>query len=206
MGYYIEQQIPDLSTLNRRWVGHFIKAMMSDGNETYQYQALKANYIRLTDSAIQMYGVARNLTFEYWDLHDGVHISAYSTASSYFESCLTNVHRASQHMHSLLSGPNSGELKKVLPAALTFTSNEFKKKISVLRNTVQHLEQKIVAGDPIPERTFFMPVASGPEIRRGNDTFKQLDRIEIGTKHLAFSDLASWLREMAWCAEILTNL
>lgn len=68
------------------------------------------------------------------------------------------------------------------------------------------MEERILKSKTVPEKTFFYPVAFGPEIKKGDDTFKQIDRIVIGTEEPKFADLADWLRDMAQCAEAMSNL
>lgn len=205
MSYYIEKHVPDLSGLTTGWVGHFTKALMTGTRGSYQYHALYHNFIRLVEASIQAYSAARLLTFEYWDSHDSVHISAYSSASSYLEICLTNVDRSMRHMDAILKSPESRDLNQLLPANLTFMDVEPRKRVRLIRNLIHHLEEKIVQGKLVPAKTFFLPVVNGPEIIRGSDTFKQLDRIEVGRVELLFVELASWLQEMAHCAKLMAE-
>jgi hypothetical protein len=76
-----------------------------------------------------------------------------------------------------------------------------------MRNEVQHFERLALYGrsDEIAKGAKIFLTCDGPERKRGSDTIKVIDRLEIGQHQITFTELAAWLREMAKCAQIIAE-
>jgi hypothetical protein len=207
MGYHIDlTNFLDLSGVERKFVSHFTKAMMTGGLGSYPEAAIKTNFIRLVDSAIDEYEEARRLTSIYWAPSNVVRIGSWTVSSSHFETCLTNAHRAIGHMEALLQAGAASDVANAIKSPPLFMEPTVIKKMNLIRNQIQHVEENVLRGKIIRPGTNFFPVADGPDQDRGTETFKVIDRIKIGTIDLMFSDLCPWLRDMARCAGIIASL
>ncbi|MGB8898802.1 MAG: hypothetical protein WCC90_05960 [Methylocella sp.] len=72
---------------------------------------------------------------------------------------------------------------------------------------MQHLEEKVLDGT-VPEKTPFMIQAVGPETpipEEPGQTLKTIDRLQIGSYEIKFSELCAWLMEMGECADKISK-
>jgi hypothetical protein len=200
---HVSLEIPDLSGLKTFYPEHYLNvAFLGNRVGGFQVASLVEAFVRLTGASIHQYQTGRAHIEAYWNTHHSIALSAILLGSSYFESCLVNVHRAIQHMKKIRNRDDVPDnLKALLPKRLRFIEEDAATRIKGVRDTIQHLDEKVLNGE-VPESTFAALIATGPTTptEDGNE-LKRIDRLSIGTKELEFSDLAEWLCEMDRCAE-----
>jgi hypothetical protein len=140
--------------------------------------------------------------------HAAIPLEVHTMASAYFEACLTNMHRAVRCMIKIRSRPDvPADLKSLIPKKPRFTEPRVADRIRDVRDAAQHLEEQVLKGT-VPEKTPFMIIAVGQETpvpEEPGQTLKTIDRLQIGTYEIKFSELCAWLQEMGECAEKITN-
>ena len=153
------------------------------------------------------YREARPLIHKAWN-DDGMGLRDNIRACAYFEACLTNMHRAVLFMRRILNRPDVPKaLKNLFPDKPLFTRSHITDRICNVRNAIQHLDKKVLNGT-IPANTPFALRANGPETPIPHEpaqTLKTIDRLQIGSHEIPFSDLCKWLLEMARCAEQISE-
>ena len=88
-----------------------------------------------------------------------------------------------------------------------FTEDRVANRIQNVRHAIQHLEEKILDGS-IPEFTPFALRADGAETPvpgEPGQTLKTIDRLQIGAYEIRFSELCTWLQEMALFADQISK-
>ena len=97
----------------------------------------------------------------------------------------------------------------MFPVAPHFTKDSIANRIREVRDTIQHMDERVLKGK-LPEGKTFMLTATGPETPvldsdQPNQTRKVIDRLTIGDVEVLFSELAAWLHEMGKCAESISK-
>jgi hypothetical protein len=72
-----------------------------------------------------------------------------------------------------------------------------------MRNDIHHMEELVLDGR-IKEGDSFALRPDGPETPHPSETgqtIKRIDRLVIGVREIQFSELSTWLKEMAGVAE-----
>ena len=100
------------------------------------------------------------------------------------------------------------DLKALFPDRPLFTTDAVANSIRDIRNTIQHMDDRVVRETTIPKDTPFMLMATGPEtpvLDQPGQTLKVIDRLTIGSEELLFTELVTWLHEMGECAEVISK-
>jgi hypothetical protein len=205
----IQLEIPELTEFSNGFPSHWVNIIFTRNRpDTYQIHAIVTTYVRLVEAAMAEYRQGRLLVHAFWNHHGSLQMSAHNMAAAYFEACLTNMHRAVQCMIKIRGRRDVPEdLKSLIPKKPRFTEDRIASRIRDVRHAVQHLEEQVLDGT-VPERTPFMIQAVGPEApipEEPGQTLKTIDRLQIGSFEITFSELCSWLREMGQCAEAISR-
>jgi hypothetical protein len=200
---HVSLEIPDLSDVKRFYPEHYLNILFL-GNRvgSFQVAALIEAFVRLTEASLHQYEAGRHHVEAYWSSHHSIAVSDLDLGSSYFESCLVNVHRAIRHMHKIRNRKDvPSSLKALLPKRLRFIEDDAATQIEGFRDTIQHFDDQVLRG-VVPEGTSAALTATGPVTpTEDSNELKRIDRLSIGTNELEFRHLAQWLREMSQCAE-----
>lgn len=122
-------------------------------------------------------------------------------ASSHFETCITNLHRALQYLKRIKSDRRISLSKNALPPHLWVFQDAVQEKVGNFRHAVQHTEDQILRGEI--STGAFMPLATGDDVEEEGVEIRVIDRIEFGEHRILFRDLACWIADLRKCAEAL---
>jgi hypothetical protein len=180
---------------------------------SYQVRAVITTYVRLVEAATTEYREARSLIHKAWN-DDGMGLRDNIRACAYFEACLSNMHRAVLFMRRIRNHHDvPDELKNKFKSEPQFIGPGIAEQICNVRHAIQHLDDRLLEPfkrrrPPIPENAPFALRANGPETPIPHDpgqTLKTIDRLQIGSHEIPFSDLCKWLLGMARCAEQISE-
>jgi hypothetical protein len=181
-----ELNIPDLSDLRQNTVWFAVtRIFVASGPDDYAQYALVTNYIRLVDLALDEYQDGRELASDYWE--PGARLGAMIRAAGYFEDCLSNVKRALNHLKVIRSNKDFPlELKEKLPRQLKVLRGDAEKKITNIRDGIQHLEKDV----------------ENLNVKQGNPICLMLEfeRLMLGDYSISYQEISEWLRELHQCA------
>lgn len=207
---YVHIQVPDIADYPQGFPSYWLKrTFLNSISTSYHINALATTYVRLVEAALTEYRLGQVKLKEFWNTHTSLNLSAMHRSISHFESCLFNMNRAINCFTRL-------RRHKDLPAALQQTLDEERPKfiadavasqIRDMRNAVHHLEERVMDGR-IAEGENFTLRSDGPEAPHATEvgqTNKTVDRLVIGKQEIMFSDLATWLVEMAQFADRLAG-
>ena len=117
----------------------------------YKVAVLIDAFMRLVQASLHQYETGCRHIETYYNTHDRIAMSHLILGSSYFESCLTNVHRAIGHMRKLKGREDiPSAVKAALPKCLVFIEEDAAKRIQDLRDTIQHFDEQVMDGK-VPE-------------------------------------------------------
>jgi len=141
----------------------------------------------LVDLAVAEYQSGRQLVFRFWSTRDRLALGAMIRSVGYFEACISTLKHTINYLKKIRGYPSfQKDLKNLLPRTLTVLSGETERKISGLRNSIQHLENQIQRGK----------VTEGQAVYLKPDQ----DRLELGGHYILYSDLATWLTDLHQCS------
>lgn len=199
----VEFDIPDVDDGPIRPGRALQKIFRADGPRDYRDNAVLENLTRLVQHAALDYRLGKEATLKYWTDHSTLQISAILRASTHFETCVTNVHRAIGYLNVIRRQRNVlARSKERLPRKLDVYRPGLQKRIRFFRDAIQHQEERVLNGR-IGEGEPFFPVANGDEVPVENNSLKTIDRIELGPERIGFRELANCIRELRVCTEAL---
>jgi hypothetical protein len=204
-----ELNLPELSEYPDGFPDYWLNILFRNNQSTVSYKGRAAitTYVRLVEAAMTEYREARSLIHKAWN-GDGMGLRDNIRACAYFEACLLNMHRAARFMISIRSSRDVPRaLKDLFPGKPLFTRPHIADRIRDVRDEIHHLDEHVLKGT-IPENSTFALLASGPETpvpHEPGQTLKTIDRLQIGSYEIPFSDLCKWLLEMARCAEQISE-
>jgi hypothetical protein len=199
---YVDIQIPDISEYPKGFPSFWPGIIIGQVSPIYQVQALTTTYVRLVEAALVEYRLGATKLREFWNDHSSFNIGAANRSISHFESCLSDVYRATHSFRSLRNKPDSVSVMLRREKA-TFASDKSFDRLRLIRNTIHHLDDQVNEGK-IQEGQPMALMPNGPETlhpTEPNQTIKTIDRLIIGPHELLFSELASFLIEMGHYAE-----
>ena len=149
--------------------------------------ALWVNFIRLVDVSVREYELARRRI-------DGKspNLPRINVATGHFESLLSTLKRAIAHLKALRShrdAPTS--LKRLLPGRSKVLSGSVEKRVTGMRDAIQHLDEKVIKGAIHKGE----PVCLVPEIQG----------VRLGNFNISYQELASWIQELHHLAGEVTH-
>lgn len=189
--------------------GFWVRAMFGPTVSTnYHIFALASTYVRVVESALIEYRLGQERLHEFWETGATVKLSAAHSAITHFETCLSNMYRATNCYRRLrrhpAQDPLSLELNKHRPP---FASDPIAKRFNKVRNEVHHMEELVTNGQ-LKQGQQFVLVPTGPEVAHpteANQTIMTIDRLAIGGHELLFKELAAWLRQMKTIADKIAS-
>ena len=198
---YVEFEVPDV-TFDLRLLGsYWLKMMFIGGVELdFQHRALLSSFVRLVEAAVIEYRSGRAALFEYWSTHNAIALGAMHRSSSHFESCITDMHRATNCIRHLRRRQDLPEdLAKLLQGRRpSFVGGSASGQMRKFRDEIHHLDEMIVDGRVTAGQSIALR-PDGPEVAHPsekNQTIKTIDRIRIADRELRLPDVVSWLTEM----------
>ena len=203
---YVQLELPEITETPDRFSKHGIDLFFRrDGTPVpYHIYAIMVAYQRLVDAALDEYRQARTLTIRFWNDHQSLQLGAVTRAAAYYESCLSNMHRATLCMVAIRKRTDMPpELQKFFPIRPSFTTDRIADRIRAVRAAIQHIDGDILNGN-IAINDYFVISAHGPVTPvpgEPGQTLLTVDRLKMGTHEIMFADLCAWLTEMAQCAE-----
>lgn len=206
---YVEIEVPDIPEYAKGFPQYWTKSIFIQSvSNHYQVNALASTYVRLVEAALTEYSLGAVMLREFWNTHTSFNLSAMHRSMSHFESCLSNMYRATNCFRKLRRNkdqdPLSIELNTEKPS---FATDAIANRFKHMRNEIHHLEELVVNGE-IKEGQPFALKPYGletPHPTEEQQTTKVIDRLVIGTREVTFAELAIWLREMSKFAEKIAD-
>lgn len=141
--------------------------------------ALWMNFVRLADVAVREYELARSVLMS----SDRSKISRTIVAIGHFESLLTTLKRCIDHLKALRGNRATPQsMKNLLPRRLKVLTGGVERRITKMRDSIQHLERDLITGCIIQGE----PVCLKPS-KNG---------IELGNQKISYTEIAVWVREL----------
>jgi hypothetical protein len=141
---------------------------------------------------------------EFWNTHTSFNLGAMHRSMSHFESCLSNMYRATNCYRKLRRNRDQDPLSVALNIDKpSFATDTIADRFRLMRHEIHHLEELVMDGR-LQEGQPFALKPDGPETphpTEAHQTIKTVDRLVIGAREVHFVELATWLREMARVAE-----
>ncbi len=205
----VRTEIPELTVYPDGFPRYWFNLTFTNNRaDDYRVNAIVTTYVRLVEAAHTQYREARRLIMGVWDRSLGLY--EINHAATQIENCITSMHRAILCMERIRGNANVPvEIKALIPERPGFSTNIVANRLKIIRNTIQHLDDKVLKGI-VPQGTPFTFNATGPETAvpdsdQPGQTLKIIDRLVIGKYELPFSDLFNWLVEMGECAEKISR-
>jgi len=206
----VEMKIPALTRFSNGFPTFWLSQLFSGHHSTnFQERAVIATYMRLVEGWCVYYEYGRRHAEGIWREGIGIPMGGINLTATYFESCITSMHRAVLCMRRIRGGVGREELVRVFRTKLDFVNDKVANRLRDMRDSIQHTDGQILDG-AIPENTPFALTVTGPEVpvadpKQRGQTLKTIDRLVLGDNELLFAELATWLNEMGECAEIISN-
>jgi len=197
---YIEFNLPDLSEAAAGVPQYWLKTLfIQSPSGRYQINALTDTYVRLVEAALIEYQYGAAKLREFWGTHTSINLGAMNRSVSHFETCLSNMYRATNCFRRLRRDRGQDPLSRELNLEkATFATDPVSDRFRLIRNEIHHLEEMVVE-NRITEGQPFVLRPDGPEVvhpTEPNQTIKTIDRLVIGTREVRFTELSDWLTEM----------
>ena len=208
---YVELDVPEISEhmsgFSQYWV---CSLFIRPASSSYQIRALTDTYVRLVGSAIIEYHSGRSKLKEYYSdtPSASLKIGIMLQAMSHFETCISNMYRATNCFWRLRrrQDPLSTYINQERERA-KFATDAIADRFGAIRNKVHHLEEMVMDGHIADGQPFALG-PSGPETPHPSEddqTTKRIDGLTIGSNEVKFSELATWLKEMAYFVDKIAN-
>jgi len=210
---YIEFILPEIPEHASGFPQYWIKSLfIQSPSDRYQVNALTSTYVRLVEAALIEYNSGTVMLRKFWGTHTSLNLGAMHRSVSHFETCISNMYRATNCFRRLRRDRGQAPLSLRLNAEkANFATDAVADRFRTIRNEIHHLEEMVMDGRIANGQPFALK-PDGPETPHPTEphqTIKTIDRLAIGTHEVRFSELASWLSEMAsfavMIAEFLPN-
>ncbi len=202
---YIEFDLPEIPEHANGFSQYWLKTLFIESpSNRYQINALTSTYVRLVEAALVEYQSGAVTLREFYGTHSSINLGALYKSMSHFETCISNVYRATKCFQRLRRDPEQCSLSRVLKVKnVNFASGRVADRFRIIRNEIHHIEGKIM-NKLITDGQPFVLKPDGPEIQHpteSNQTIKTIDRLVIGSLEIKFSEITTSLRELAVVAE-----
>lgn len=205
---YVEIDLPEVpvpTAIANYWLNYLFRASPS-GN--YQINALASTYMRLVEAAIVEYRMGSAALREVWNNHTSLGLGAIHRSIAHFESCLSDMHRATNAYRRLRQHKGMDPLSLFLASEKpTFATDSIAQQLRRVRDGIHHLEEMVVKGH-IAEGQPIALKPDGPEAPHPTEPgqmVKTFDRLVIGDRQVTFQSVATWLGEMSAIAAKLSQ-
>jgi hypothetical protein len=202
---YVHIEVPEIPEYASGFPQYWLKTMFIQPVSTrYQVNALASTYVRLVEAALTEYSLGTVKLREFWSTHTSINLGAMHRSMSHFESCISNMYRATNCFRKLRRNRDQDPLSVALNQDKpSFATDAITDRFRIVRNEIHHLEELVMDGR-LQEGQPFGLKPDGPETphpTEAQQTIKTIDRLVIGAREVRFVELAAWLREMATVAE-----
>ncbi|MFN4310074.1 MAG: hypothetical protein ACK4FK_05715 [Ferrovibrio sp.] len=202
--FKVELNIPEIASVNyATFSSYYITQIFGGGfSDETRTNSLIALYMRLVENALRQYETGRKLIHEVWFKRapSEIPMSKFVSAMGFFETCITNMHRATECMIAIRSRPFvPQDFKSHLPKPIRFIQEPVAAQLRNMRNAIHHFESEILNGN-LPEGSRVLLHVDGPVTKVGDDSRKVIEHIELGENLIKLSELSNWLSEMYRCA------
>lgn len=202
---YVTVSIPDIEEYPQGFPQFWLNSLLvASVSSNHQIVALAKTYVRLVEAALAEYKLGAQKLREFWDTHDSFNLGAAHRAVSHFESCLSDMYRATNCFRRLRRHPQGDGLSIALNEERAgFATDAVADRFRLVRHEIHHLEELVMDGRLIEGQ----PIAlkpDGPETAHPTEagqTNKAIDRLVIGQREILFSELSAWLKEMGRFAQ-----
>jgi hypothetical protein len=202
---YVSIDAPEIAEHPQGFPQYWLKSFFIQRVSTnYQIQALASTYVRLVEAALVEYRLGAEKLREFWGTHSHFNLGAAHRSVAHFESCLSDMYRATNCYRRLRRHKDQDPLCLALNEEKpSFATNAVARLFFDMRHEIHHLEELVVDGR-LEEGQPFALKPDGletPHPTEANQTIKTVDRLIIGEREVKFAELAAWLREMGRFAE-----
>lgn len=206
---YVHIEAPEITDYRAGFPQFWLKSLFIQTVSTrYQVNALASTYVRLVEAALTEYGLGVEKLQEFWGTHTSLNLGAMHRSMSHFETCLSNMYRATNCYRRLRRNKEQDPLAVALNNSRpSFATDPVADRFRLMRHEVHHLEELVMDGR-LQEGQPFALRPDGPETphpSEANQTIKTIDRIIMGNREVSFAELASWLREMGAVAQSIAE-
>ena len=206
---YVEMEIPEIKEYQSGFPEFWRKVLfMGHISSHYHVNAITSTFMRLVESSIMEYRLGRENVFEFWNTSSSLKFSAIQRATSNFETCVTNIHRAIQCMIKLRKNRDiPASLKDFIASKPAFVSDVIANRVRKMRDTIHHLEGQVLSAT-VPVGSEYQLRADGPEtpvVGEPGQTLKKIDRLKIGINEIEFSEIRAWILELAVYADRISG-
>ena len=206
----VNVDIPEITQFANGFPRHWMNVfLLGNRPDEYRAHAVVTTYVRVVEGAFIHYALARENVNRFWNTHTSIAIGNHNLSSTYFEDCITLMHRAALCMTRIRGRKATvpADLKELFPNRPRFTADQVRGRLRRVRDAIQHMDEQVANGE-IPQNTPFQLTAGGPETPvpdQPGQTLKVIDRLTIGDQTVLFTELVEWLIEMGQCAETISN-
>ena len=181
--------MPDLSMLFRRVsLNYILNAMFRRaGAKDDRARIFIQNYIRLVDKSLEEYEFARTNFQTFVSDETNTSFGALFRAIGHMENCMYSLARAIRFAAAMAEHPEMGEHI----GQLAVLSKSARTAVEKIRNSVEHMDERV----------------RNLKVRAGDLSALWLaeEVLELEGRTIAYSDLASWLRELHALADRLAD-
>lgn len=185
--------LPDLSGLSPHGSRMAMRRLFQQGGaREHTAYVLQLNAVRLADSALAEYELARAQIAAFHGERKGAGIRYILRASGHFESCIWAIERFIKHAKAIRSRTfAASDLGPLIPKSSCFLQSTAERSITRVRHCLAHLEKNALAGQ--------LPQGS-------NLALLALDEgLSIGSHTIAWPELIAWLTDVHSCASSLAD-
>jgi len=206
---HVSIKIPEVAEYPKGFPDFWLRTMfVRPVSQDFRVHALASTYVRLVEAALVEYELGAAKVREFWSAEEAVSLSAIARSSSHFESCISDMHRATNCFRRL----RRNQLKDSLCARLkseraAFATQAAGDEIRLMRNEIHHLENSIIEGQLRTDQPIAL-IPYGPEQPHPTEvqqTLRVIDRLVITGFQLPFTIVAAWLTEMGRVAQIIAS-
>lgn len=209
----IDFSIPTITNNQSSFVGYWGRQLFIGSlSDSPIVNSLASTYVRLTFSAFQDYNEAAIHFRDYFNTSSAIKLSVYYKSISRYESCITNMHLAIRSFSRLRRHKDLPEKarKTINEPKPSFVNSRISDRILGLRNSIQHIEERLADGEFDKELPFFIK-PTGDEIPyddgiNKNQTKLTIDRVKILDNEIYFHEIATWIEEMIQYVDKISGL
>jgi hypothetical protein len=137
----LQIDIPDLRHFPNGFPAFWLKYVLTPTyGSDYKARAAVGSYIRLVEASYVFYGHGRTCVERFLASREEIPMGAITLSATYFESCLTSMHRAVLCMKRFRGSAGPPSLVKLFRKNITFVRDEVATRLLDVRNAIQHMD------------------------------------------------------------------
>ena len=161
-----------------RTLGHMLNVFFrAGGPKRKKSSALVKNYIRIVDHLIIEYKYARAALLKFVNTPNNV-LGPLLVATGHLETIISSLKRAIRFLECIKRDRHIPTIEK----NLSVLSSDTKKRVTSLRNAIQHLDERLIKGEH----------GDG----EANALLVKSDGIELFNTEIKYTEIANWIREL----------